>query len=210
MKAAIIAIYSRLMGLYPHQFRAEFADEMQAVFALAVQESSPQTLWRLCLRECRDLPIHIVHEHIRRKRVYMKRLFNFDQRQELQMVRWLIRIVSLLACALFLYTFGMLSSNLALPAHAIPLYAIFMLTTLSLLAAWRWEVIGGRLTMILALLLGLSGAYATYSYGATLPNIPSSTHLLAAVLALIEWTLPFLIFGWLFVKVGRQTLEHSA
>lgn len=132
-------------------------------------------------------------------------MFHFDKQQEIRFVRWLIRVVSLLACAFFLHVFGMLASNLMLPAHAVPLYAVFILTTASLLIAWRWEVVGGRLTMILALLLGLSGAYATFSYGATLLDIPASTHLFAAILALVEWALPFLIFGWLFVKVGRST-----
>ena len=132
-------------------------------------------------------------------------MFRYDKQQE-------IRIVSLLTCAFFLHVFGMLSSNLMLPAHAVPLYTLFVLTTVSLLIAWRWEVAGGRLTMILALLLGLAGAYATFSYGATLPDTPASTHLLAAALALVEWALPFLIFGWLFVKVGRrtQTIENPA
>jgi hypothetical protein len=135
----------------------------------------------------------------------MKRLLNYDNGQELRLVRWITRIVSLLASLLFLYTFAALAGRQVLPDAGVPLAVIFALTALSLLIAWRWEVLGGRLTMVFAILLGTAGGYATFSYGMTISGIGLKTPLLATALAFVEWTIPFLIFGWLFAKVGRQS-----
>ena len=204
---AVITIYAWLLKLYPRHFRAEFGNEMRAVFALMVAEASQRDQLFICLKELRELPFHIVQEHLYRKRVNMniRRFFNYDKQQEIQIVRWLIRITGLLASAFFLFTFFKLDQLGRLPSWGIPLLVVFVLTTASMLLAWRWETLGGRLMMLCAVALGLAGGYATYIYATTIPDVSGGSKLIVFILAMIEWMLPFLIFGWLFVKVGRHT-----
>ena len=62
----IMALYHQSLELYPVSFRAEFAGEMQEVFANAVSEAAQRdamSLARVCLRELRDLPASLVREH---------------------------------------------------------------------------------------------------------------------------------------------------
>jgi hypothetical protein len=63
----ILRAYTLAVGLYPHPFRAEFATEMQQVFADACEaaaEDSPAALWAFSLRELRELPFSLVKEHL--------------------------------------------------------------------------------------------------------------------------------------------------
>ena len=53
------------MRLYPHGFRAELGEEMQAVFADTVAEAAEKgrrLLAAVCLREARDLPSSLLRE----------------------------------------------------------------------------------------------------------------------------------------------------
>ncbi|MEK7787440.1 MAG: hypothetical protein AAB658_18720, partial [Chloroflexota bacterium] len=62
----IILLYAWVLKLYPPSFRAEFADEIQAVFAKVASEAARRdvmSLARACLRELRDLPASLVREH---------------------------------------------------------------------------------------------------------------------------------------------------
>lgn len=64
----VLRCYDSLLRLYPPRFRAEFAEEMQAVFASAASEAArcgALPLARLCLRELRDLPASLAREHWR-------------------------------------------------------------------------------------------------------------------------------------------------
>lgn len=66
----VIWFYVHLLRLYPPLFRAEFAEEMQAVFALAFNEAKRQSRFvviRLCLSELYDLPLSLVREHLRER-----------------------------------------------------------------------------------------------------------------------------------------------
>jgi hypothetical protein len=57
-----------LIHLYPRAFRAEFQDEICAVFSESIEESANQgflPLCRVCLRECLDLPGAILLQHWR-------------------------------------------------------------------------------------------------------------------------------------------------
>jgi hypothetical protein len=62
-----IRLYALLVRLYPRGFRAEFGQEMQAVFADAVAEAVEQgrlPLAVVCLREARDLPPALLREMV--------------------------------------------------------------------------------------------------------------------------------------------------
>ncbi len=55
-----------MLRLYPAQFRADYADEMQDMFGQAVQENEqPLSLLGLLLAELRDLPVSVIREHMR-------------------------------------------------------------------------------------------------------------------------------------------------
>ncbi len=59
-------VYAMLLRLYPHHFRAEFGDEMQSVFANAVNDAAKRGLaavLRVCAREMWELPRNVVREH---------------------------------------------------------------------------------------------------------------------------------------------------
>ena len=61
----LIYIYSKLLGLYPHSFRNEFAEEMQVVFRDSVNEAGKDgilSLALLCLRELVGMPFNILRE----------------------------------------------------------------------------------------------------------------------------------------------------
>jgi hypothetical protein len=67
----IIRVYSRLLRLYPQRFRAEFADEMLDVFALACEEAQHQgrmATLGLVVGELQDLPLSVMREHVRERR----------------------------------------------------------------------------------------------------------------------------------------------
>jgi len=59
-------LYSALIRLYPYRFRAEFANEMEMVFADLLTEAAQVgigSVIALLLRELRDLPINLIREH---------------------------------------------------------------------------------------------------------------------------------------------------
>lgn len=64
-------IYPLLLGFYPQGFRAEFKEEMKAVFSAAVhehQKSGGGWLLRWVLREFADWPAAVLREHLRARR----------------------------------------------------------------------------------------------------------------------------------------------
>ena len=63
--------YHALLTLYPSEFRAEFGDEMQDVFATALTEAQRrggQLPWRLFWCEIRGWPGSVLREHLRARR----------------------------------------------------------------------------------------------------------------------------------------------
>jgi hypothetical protein len=71
LQSGIVQLYARLLHLYPPQFRAEFADEMHAVFTEAISETND--LWSLlglCLGEVRDLPLSVIRQHLKERKAY--------------------------------------------------------------------------------------------------------------------------------------------
>jgi hypothetical protein len=77
---SIIDIYTRLLRLYPPQFRADFADEMQDVFAQAVSETTDTiALLSLLTSELRDLPVSLIREHLRERHYRMPDIITSDR-----------------------------------------------------------------------------------------------------------------------------------
>jgi hypothetical protein len=64
--STLIPLYRSCLRLYPADFRAQFAEEMTAVFTEATMAARRQSRWAitlLCLREGRDLPFNLAREH---------------------------------------------------------------------------------------------------------------------------------------------------
>lgn len=64
-------LYSLLLCLFPKAYREEFGDELQVVFNLsfddAIRAGKLEVVW-VVLRELKDLPKAIIHEHLRERR----------------------------------------------------------------------------------------------------------------------------------------------
>ena len=62
----IISVYVSLLNLYPGRFRAEFGEEMQAVFSEVAKEAAAagkKKLATIFMRELLDFPIGLIREH---------------------------------------------------------------------------------------------------------------------------------------------------
>ena len=62
----LIWLYRVFLWLYPSDFRAEFGDEMLSVLTQAFSEAVHRgkgALWRVFLREMRDLPVSLWRQH---------------------------------------------------------------------------------------------------------------------------------------------------
>lgn len=62
----LLAAYHAALRLYPRCFREEYGGEMGATFAQSLQEAGQASIWavwKLCLRELRDLPGSLFKEH---------------------------------------------------------------------------------------------------------------------------------------------------
>ena len=62
----VVRLYALLVRLYPPGFRANFSEELQAVFAKAAAEAAGRgvlSLVKVCLWELRDWPVTLVREH---------------------------------------------------------------------------------------------------------------------------------------------------
>jgi hypothetical protein len=192
----LTAVYARLLRLYPPGFRAEFAEEMLAVFSAALEDARAAGAWpavRCFLRELAALPASI-NQASRIERQHNTRSYRIHR------LRFAARYNSLWFGGLLL-VLGL--SRFLRSGEMTPIRAFQLLLSLSLLLAWRWERTGGLIAMLGGALLcglGMWGAYVS-SQGETLP-----VQLLITLVGLL-WGAPFLIFGGLFVRA--RTLAEA-
>ena len=62
----IVWLYRAMLRLYPLSFRAEFAEEMAAVFVSSLGDAAqcgPRAVLALCTRELSEYPINLIREH---------------------------------------------------------------------------------------------------------------------------------------------------
>lgn len=189
-------VYARVLRLYPAQFVSEFAEEMVEVFVLSVSDAAQRgivPLMSVIMREVGDLPVNLLLVHIfewrKKKMVVMK----YDSEREVAAVRWVARILSLIVALLVISVVIFnedVRQNPTLPTLALGF------TTILMLASWRWERIGGMLTMIASPLIVLAtSVMATQAQRADF--------LLAFVVGLALASVPAVI-GWLFLSVGQH------
>ena len=201
--AIVSRVYSWLLKLYPRSFRADFAGEMLAVFVQAFQDAARQgtpAALAVCFGELVDLPVNLLLEHWHRKGKAMK-LLHRSETQEIQIVRWIARISSVLLTVLF----GIVFLTTDQPAHFV---VVILAMTVALLLAWRWERMGGLLTIAIALIYSVGvGLYSVFSLSIPDLGILQAIFLgfVCILIALIVLVLPYLILGWLFVSVARHS-----
>ena len=131
-------------------------------------------------------------------------LLHYDNQHEISTARWLARGLSILigGTVVMLYLFNEDVLNDPTPS-TILLGAI----TLSMLIAWRWERVGGLLTMIGSLLIPVTMIFHWSGTVGLITPIP------LLVLTASGITLSFLIIGWLFVSVAPNKTgfqEHES
>jgi hypothetical protein len=189
-------LYHALLRLYPARFRAAYADEMEQVFGQALAEGQSRGLY---WREFSGLLAGALREHLRewfnRREYAMKKT---PTRQQIRLIRWLVRMISLAVILWFLYPLFVLLPN---NPHLAPLVIVFILILVSAVAAWAWERAGGIALMACGALAGLAGLYGTYAYEAAQGEVI----LWAVLLAGAMWGFPFAAFGWLFVRLSQAS-----
>jgi len=190
----LLRLFAFTLRLYPAAFRADFADDMLRVFAMTLRES-PNTftlLW-IALREWLDLPTSIlgawqqVSTHASAITVWRAR----------QVTRWssltfsLLILHSLISPLVAPQTFSVDGVRLGL------FYVLLFLTAVSMLLAWRWQRLGGLLTIVCGIMLGSFLAfYIAYFY-------PVEVSWLGLALIGIGWALPFATFGFMFYQLSQ-------
>jgi hypothetical protein len=201
---ASIWLYRRVLRLYPSRFRAEFAWEMGEVFASALHEAAGRgggPLLRVVFRELLDLPLALLLEHLRERKGKEMQLLDFDTQGDLRLVRWMARGLALLfACfvaSLFLF-------NEDVRGDLTPPTLVLALVAVALLLSWRWERLGGSLTLV-----GSVGLLLAVLSMALWPNLfgldRAGLDPLGALLAGLALAFSPAILGWLFLSLAQHT-----
>jgi len=141
--------YSLLLHFFPKVYREEYGDELQAVFDLslddAIRAGGLEVVW-VVLREVKDLPKAIIHEHLRKPRyglVAQSSIFNKDsymktipkiERDELG--SWKATLVSLLPLWLFFFAFTNIPGSFFEILETIAFYLILPVIVVSLWKGW--------------------------------------------------------------------------
>lgn len=129
------------------------------------------------------------------------KLLSFDSPEEIQLARRVARGLSFLSIG-FLLLLLVLNEDFR-KSPTLPTIVLWILA-LSTLIAWRWERVGGLLTLFLCPVFLLS----------LIVQWSGTAELSAPIwqLALIGFgmELPFLIIGWLFITVGRKSQQHES
>ena len=195
VEAFILRVYAHLLKLYPAAFRAIFADEMTDVFAMTLREAMGIFgLLTIVWREVRDLPINIIR--VRQQAVLLTSSKSVWRAR--QVTRWSSMIVSLV---ILQSLFKPLVDQHTFAADSLRLSVFFVLlfvTSVSMLLAWRWERLGGLLTIAIGIGVGSFLAfYILYFH-------PVQISLFGIALIGILWSLPFVTFGMLFYQLSHR------
>ena len=203
MKQVATMIYGHALKLYPATFRADFGEEMRTVFGMAVEEAAQAgdgTLLAIIGREIHDLPLSIIREH-QGERTRQRRLLALTDNPNAKQIRQARRLLQLSATPISLFLLftlrGIFSPSYSGYPQAIPFLFFLFVASASMLIALRWEQAGGIMTMAGGFGLGLFMAGYMYTLSS------SAFSFVGVFLVGTLWTLPFVIFGMLFYKLGR-------
>jgi hypothetical protein len=127
------------------------------------------------------------------------------------MMRWLLRSASLIVTLALI--FALAGQENSLGVQLVVFFGAFAVTMVSLLSAWQWEKVGGIATMAGAAVLGLAAMWQAYAEMIA-PSSGKGEMMLSGIWKIpypgaefvvlngILWSLPFLILGWLFARMG--------
>jgi hypothetical protein len=197
-------LYSWLLHLYPVAFQADYADEMRDVFRQVLREARQQgrlTVTGLVLKELLMLPLNAVAQHLHTPPIGDALL---------RRGRFVTRGASLLLNGFFLWVLAqiVMESERLYPGsngvylHAFPFLIALPLANLMMLVAWRWERVGGWLTIAGGLTVMLTSAYSLIITGRLMQM--DVEVMIPALIANLLWLLPHLLFGLLFLSFDRR------
>lgn len=202
MIALLCRLFRWLICLYPRKFRADFGEELVDVFEQAIHDAARRGTYpalAVGLREIVDLPANVLLEHVHQKRKIMKHA----SQNEIQMARWIARISSLVLTTLFAFVILLTDQPILFTVTIVGMSVALML-------AWRWERMGGLLTLsfalICAVLGGLSAAIEFDNMGIPVRVLWA---LSSMVVVFIAWVSPYALVGWLFVSIARYSTPAS-
>jgi len=206
--------YATIITLYPPAFRAEFGEEMRAVFAAAMAEAARDSLpgvAALCLRELRDLPMSLLRAYLCGPRKEHQRQRLPSAARSASFARW-----GALGFGIGFALVGLLQSMLSGAAMGHSTLAPALIGTVSypLAGALSGALLGmaggsRRRALAFALVGSLAfslGAWVT-NYAAMLPALAGSPW--ESMLSLVQLTLIGAISGML-VGVGQRSWGQAA
>ncbi len=194
----LIRLFGWALKLYPSNFQAAFADEMLHVFAMTVREtSSTFALLIIGWREVLDLPINIMRARQKSAPLLTSPIRVWRARQ---VTRWSSMILSLFMLHNLISTF---SNPQALYIDQLGLglfFTLLLCISVSMLLAWRWEWLGGLLTMGSGIALGFFLIFYIGHFR------PVEVSMIGLSLIGILWALPFVTFGAIFYQLSQHAV----
>lgn len=186
-----ISIYRMLHRCYPPAFRADFALEMESVFAESLEAAAGRgAVIRLCMREFCTLPILALHEHLIERTSTMTLDSPFQKRRNT------LRAASLLTTGFLLVSSLLIAGAMGgySAQHLVLIIFVFhAIMAVAVLTAFRWERAGGIIILTSAATLG-----------AILLAVFLTSGLAGAALLSCLWMLPYAVLGTLFILLSRR------
>jgi hypothetical protein len=188
----IETLYRWLLRLYPPDFRQHFAEEMLTVFTRCLQDArQDRRLTRFYLREISDTLRSIMRENLSR---IVKR--EPESPERITIARRILQITTVLLFMVYLWTAtaGVSSVNLIVfPVFNAGILAGFIITL-------RRERLGG------GLMIGFSLLWCGVITAGAAQLIPLG----AAFAGALVYTLPFMLIGWLYIRIDKETALSAA
>ena len=194
IEGLILHVYAAALRLYPAAFRAAFADEMKAVFAITIGETSGQMgfMWVLWREVC-GLPLSLIAVY---RQAHAQLPAAIRRRHN---TRWFVRIMGGMLSVFLLSTLRVIvSPSYHLYVQAVPFVIALFIACICMLIGLCWGRVGGLLTIASGAAIGC--CMSLYVYIMAVAEVGFA----ATVLIGLIWALPFLIFGILFYELSKQ------
>jgi hypothetical protein len=199
-----LGAYGALLRLYTARFRANYAEEMRDVFRALLREARGQgrrAFVVFLLREFSTMLMTGINQRVRAASA---------PDPGLRRARFVTRGASLLLNLFFGWVLFriLLDSEALYPgsggvwAQAFPFLFALPLANLAMLVAWRWERLGGWLTIAGGVAIMLTSAYSLVVTGRLMQM--DTAVMLPALIANGLWLVPHLLFGLLFLSFDRR------
>ncbi len=192
----LIRLYAYALWLYPADFRVKFAEEMLDVFAMTLREARGiLNFLTIVWREVAFLPMNVIQARQRKFRMPTSDRSVWRTRQ---VTRWSSLILSLLILYSLINPF-VAPQTFAMDRVRLSIFFVLLLiTALSMLLSWRWERLGGLLTIASGIALG---AFLIFYIGYFRS---AEISWMGLILIGILWALPFVTFGVMFYYLSQR------